>query len=159
MALSWPEFVDLRAGTATLDEIALDGGHQSVVTDGSPEEVKGRIATASFFNLLGATPILGRTFEPREDSSPAQVVVLGHDLWRRRYGGDPSVIGRTIRLDDRPFVVVGVIGPTFRYGERSQYWIPFGAVPDRLTRGDHGFRVTARLRSGVTIDDVQREGD
>jgi putative ABC transport system permease protein len=159
VALSWPEFVELRAGTATLDELALDGGHQAVITEGSPEEVKGRIVTASFFSLLGAAPILGRTLEPHEDTSAAHVVVLAHDLWRRRYGGDRSVVGRTIRLDDRPFVVVGVVGPTFRYGDRSQYWIPVGAVPDRLTRGDHGFRVTARLRSGVTIDDVQREAD
>jgi predicted permease len=159
VALSWPEYLDLRAATSTLEELALDGGHRAVLTEGAPEELSGRIVTASFFGLLGAAPVLGRTFEPREDAGAAQVVVLNHDLWRRKYGGDAAVIGRIIRLDDKPYEVVGVLDPGFRYGERADYWIPFGAVPDRLDRGDRGFRATARMRPGATIDDVQRDAE
>jgi putative ABC transport system permease protein len=155
--LSWPEYLDVRAQAHTLEAIALDGDHQAIYTDTVAEELHGAIVTSTFFPLLGAYPILGRTFEAREDYPDSRVVVLSHVLWRRLFGGDRSVIGRTIRLDDQQYVVIGVLAPQFRLNASVQYWIPFGAVPDRLDRGDHSFRAIARRRHGVGMDDVRRQ--
>jgi putative ABC transport system permease protein len=110
------------AGVAGLDvETATPAGGAG----GEPEELAVMLATANLFDLLGVPPALGRGFAPGEDGPdrPA-VAVLGHDLWQRRFAGDPGVLGREILLDGEPFTVIGVTGPAFRFAAHSSLGPP-----------------------------------
>lgn len=132
---------------ATFDRpLNLTGG-------GEPEQVLTRMTTANFFSLLGASAQLGRTYLPGEDA--ADVAVLSHRLWQRRFGGDPGVIGRAIDVDGQPLTVVGVMPADFRsVGMRPELWVPV-----ELDREWHGryLQVVGRLRPGVTLGQAQTE--
>lgn len=112
----------VRRNRATLASAA------STTTGGDPEEIPLMVTSANIFTLLGARPALGRAFAPTEagPGRPA-VVVLTHDLWQRRFGGDRSVIGRAIRLNGEPYTVIGVMGPDFRFVRHSSLGTPQGA--------------------------------
>jgi predicted permease len=96
------------------------------------ERVEGEIVSANYFDVLGVAPAMGRGFLPEEGRSgaAAAVVVVGHELWRARLGGDPAILGREVMLNGRPFVIIGVapagLGGTVR-GRRTELWIPLGA--------------------------------
>ena len=127
----------------------------------TPENVDGARVGADFFSLLGVTPALGRVFRPDEDApgSAGQVVVLSDGLWRRRFGSDPSVIGREIRLDGRPHTVIGVMPSTLDYTLwDEELWLPTGFTPERLAMHDeHFLLVLARLAPGATPEQGAQE--
>jgi predicted permease len=113
---SYPDFLDYQAGTRTLSGLAAYhplGAHLS--TGGASDRVRAALVSGSFFRVLGVTAALGRTFLPEEDGAPNAhpVVVLGHGLWQRRFGGDPGVVGRTVVLNAHPYTVVGVAARGF----------------------------------------------
>jgi putative ABC transport system permease protein len=116
-----------------------------------------------YFEILGVEPAIGRLFEESEDAPAApSVLVLNHTLWNNRFGGDPGVIGRVVRLDDEPFTVVGVLPDDFELasGERAfatlEPW-PAGNESAR-DRGNHqGLHVLARIRSGVSFEEARTE--
>jgi MacB-like periplasmic core domain len=88
-----------------------------------PQVIQGEFVTDNFFSVLGAKTVLGRTFAPEENRAPGQhpVVVIGHQFWQRHFGGDPKIVGQTVRINAKPFVVIGVTAPDFvGLGE----WIP-----------------------------------
>jgi hypothetical protein len=93
----------------------------SLTGDGRPEKVRGMRVTTDMFAMLGVPPLLGRALRPGADVDPADVhdVVLSHAFWKARFGGDPSVIGRTMILDGVSHVVVGVMPPSFRF---APFW-------------------------------------
>ncbi len=128
---------------------ALTGG-------GEPERVGGVPVTPNFFRVLGVTPALGRDFLPREEwRGQDDVVMLGDGLWRRRFGAEQSVVGRTISLDGRPRTVVGVLPPGFRFDDAAvDLWIPTGWTPQEMaaTRRPHFLRVVGRLKDGVSVE-------
>ncbi len=109
--LSAPEILDYRRLTRTLTAVAgWTTAQQSLTGDGEPVRVNAGLVTANTFAVLGAAPLLGRTITPAEDRpQAAPVAVLGYGLWQGRYGGDPSVVGRRIALDDVPVEIVGVM--------------------------------------------------
>jgi predicted permease len=134
----------------------------SITVDRQPEWVYGQIATANYFEVLGVKPIVGRTFLPDEDTKPGgnPVLVIGETYWRRRFGGDPSVIGRIVDLNRRAFTIVGVVPAEFRgtmVGLAFEFWAPLSMLDevgkwsaDSLNnRGARGFHSVARLRPGV----------
>jgi hypothetical protein len=94
------------------------------VGEGDPERLEGASVTAELFPLLGASPVLGRGFEPADDRDGAPgTVVLSHRLWRVRFGGDPAVLGRKMILDGAPYVVIGVMPREFLFPTREvQLW-------------------------------------
>ncbi len=107
----------------------------------------------NFFSLCGAKPYLGRTFLP-EESQPGNdgVTVLSAGLWERRFGADPSVIGRTIHLDGRPVIVVGVMPESFRFPLAADLWQPLAPDQDFWARRDlHNLAVLGKLKPGQTI--------
>ncbi|HET7348475.1 MAG TPA: ABC transporter permease [Acidobacteriaceae bacterium] len=125
-----------------------------------PEKVDAAMVSANFFSVLGVQPILGRTFVPSDDRREAQATaILSYSFWKRRYDGDPNVIGRTIRLDAQPYTIIGVmpaslifLGP-FSPG-KIQLWTPVThEAPAWLmsTLEDHEFVGVARLAPGVTL--------
>jgi putative ABC transport system permease protein len=107
---------------------------------------------------LQVPPILGRPLSPEEEAAGenARVVLLGHDLWQRRYGGDVAVLGRTVSVDDTPFTVVGVMPPRFNYPYGAELWIPDTFDPADAASGPN---VAARLRDGETLASTQQALD
>jgi putative ABC transport system permease protein len=128
------------------------GGAGLNLTGGNdPEQVQGIHVTADYFRLLGAPILLGRTFTPAEDSPHGgNVVVLSYGLWKRRFGGDPGILGRNIQLDGQPYLVVGVVGRGFYTEPAGDLWLPFQfdlASQDMA----HYFGVAARLKPGISL--------
>jgi putative ABC transport system permease protein len=134
--------------------------------DGEPEEVPGQMATTNLFSLLRVNPIKGRTFSP-DDGKPgeARVIVIGYDLWQRRLGGDPNIIGRKIILDNEPNEIIGVLPPDVGWyvqkgsmiSKAPEIWTPW-QVPDELRQRRGRFaRAVARLKPGVTFEQAQNE--
>ena len=111
------------------------------------------LVSGDFFSLLGVTPYLGRALRPDDFvAGSAPVVLLDHGLWLRRFGGDSSIVGRVLHLDDRSVEVVGVMPPGFELPARTSLWLPW--VPDESERADRFgtyIRVFGRLRDGVTL--------
>jgi predicted permease len=125
--------------------------------------VIGRRVTANFFSVLGVQPVAGRTFTAADDNIGQRVVVISHALWRRRYGGDPSIVGRTISMtgqnaavstDGVKYEVVGVAPESFVFLSRdNDYWVPMQFTPEEAAvRGNHFLSVVARLKPGVTLE-------
>jgi putative ABC transport system permease protein len=162
--ISYPNFLDWRARARAFEEMAIFNAFgQAVVADGSgrPEVVPSGTIEARLFNVLGVQPVAGRVFTPDEHKPGAErVVIVSHRLWQRRWGRDPSIVGRSINIGGAPATVVGVLPPTFGVSGRTDVWYPLGPFigPMQMDRGNHpGFRAYARLREGVGLEDAQRE--
>lgn len=143
-----------EVGATVPRELGLSG-------DGEPVNVPGESVSASLLRMLGATPLLGRTFEDDEDRRQAPVALLGHGLWTRRFASDPGMVGRTIRVDGVPHEVVGVLRPGFTtLFQRSDLYVPLGIHAGNLPRkGARYVATTARLRPGVSMDAALAEMD
>ncbi len=104
----------------------------SLTGDGQPEQLSGKKVTPNFFDVLGVQPVVGRPFTAEEDKAQSPVVVLGYNLWRRRFGGDESLIGRLILLNGVQTKVVGVMPKDFFFSDRknSDYWVPMAFTPE-----------------------------
>ena len=141
---------------------ATRGASASVTSDGPPEQILGRRVSRNFFEVLGVRPAIGRTFSEEEDRTSAAVVVISDGLWKRRYGGDRGILGRTILMSDNRYEVIGVMPPGFVFRDREiDYWSPIDLAPASLTdHGSHFLNVVARLAPGVSLaaasDDMHR---
>jgi len=153
--------------THALAELAMVQFGSFSLTDGvdEPERVRGFRTTASLLPMLGLAPALGRAFTPAEDFDdvPA-VVILSDGLWRRRYGADPAIVGRSIDVDGGKRVVVGVMGPraTLPSSGTSDYdmWLPMRMSPaERVTETSHSYTMIGRLADGVTLAQASAELD
>ncbi|HYL77729.1 MAG TPA: ABC transporter permease [Bryobacteraceae bacterium] len=128
-------------------------------TEGEPERYLGASTDRGFFDVLQVSPILGRVFT-EEEELPGQdgVIVLGYNLWRGRFGGDPKVIGQTFTLDGKPRMVIGVMPEGFQYPGQSAMWAPLGFDNQLRARRDlHRFRVIARLKDGVALEQARAD--
>jgi putative ABC transport system permease protein len=163
---SLPNYRDLKTRSRTLAEVALfDSGGKgyNLTSGGEPEQVSGLRVTASFFRVLGVSPLLGRVFtDDEEQTGPARVVVLSYGLWSRRYGADPTLVGRTIAMDGQAYTVVGVMPASFQFqfwsGER-QLWVPPGWTAGDQDRGSHSFICLGRMKPGVELAQTRSEVD
>src|SRR5581483_1783556 len=156
------DYEEWRATNHVFDDIALarPGRNFNLVGEsrdgGEPERLQGAPVTTNLFRVLDVAPYLGRTFTAG-DATPGheRVVILSYGLWQRRYGGDPAAVGRTISLGGDPYVVVGVMRPSFEFPDNEhQLWLPLVIDPKELTREEPAFnyRAVARLKPGVTIE-------
>jgi putative ABC transport system permease protein len=129
--------------------------------DGEPERLRGMSVSANFFSVLGAGATLGRTFKPEEEQAgQTRVVVLSDGFWRRRFGSDPSIVGRHITLNGEAHQVAGVMPHAFHVpGAPVDFWLPrqFDEALYRRLRRPHWFRVFARLAPGVSLDQAREE--
>jgi putative ABC transport system permease protein len=131
----------------------------SLTGDGQPEQLSGKKVTPNFFDVLGVQPVVGRPFTAEEDKSQSPVVVLSYNLWRRRFGGDESILGRSILLNGVQTKVVGVMPKDFFFSDRknSDYWVPMAFTPEQWARRQtHFLTVVARLKPGVTTQQAQK---
>ena len=164
--VSLPNYRDWKERSRVFDDLALldSAGRGYNLTGGSePEQVSGVRVTASFFTVLGVRPLLGRTFLPEEeDPGRDRVVVLSYGLWNRRYGAEPSLVGKTIPIDGQDRTVVGVMPPQFQFqawGGPRELWVPAG-----WTKGDregigNSFIAIGRLAPGVGLERARAEMD
>ncbi|MFL6289917.1 MAG: ABC transporter permease [Thermoanaerobaculia bacterium] len=129
----------------------------NLTSGGRPEQVQGAAVTAGFFGLLGAETQLGRAFLPEEDRpGGALSVVLSHGLWQRRFGGDPQILGRALRIDGRSYTVAGVMEPGFHFLEEAELWVPLALDPADLPP-QHELLVAGRLAKGVALDEARSQ--
>jgi putative ABC transport system permease protein len=171
-SISYLDYVDWRDQSKVFERVAVYTNQSvSTLTDGNEAtHVQGEAVSADLFQLLGIRPLLGRTFFPREDEPGNHVVILSHGLWQRRFGGDRSVIGKSITLDGQLFQVIGVMPPQFEF--------PISAVPPELwtslstlreskdgsqqmteQRDNNFFKCIARLKPNVSIEQAQANID
>jgi putative ABC transport system permease protein len=132
-------------------ERALGGGAE-------PDTVIGGAVSPGLFALFGGSPALGRTFTEAEDQANAKVAVLSHALWQRRFGGDVSVLGTTVLIDREPHEVIGVMPASFATAfTPTELWTPLNATEATLLSGTTFVQTFARLRDGVTVDQLHAE--
>jgi predicted permease len=165
--LSGPELADLRSRASTVAAFGAIWANTTALTgDGDPEQLRIGLVTDNFFAVLGADPRYGRTFRP-EDAAPGArpTILLGWALFERRYGADPTIVGRQILVNDRPTTVLGVMPKSFRLllppdasvPDDLQAWQPFSAGMTRGPRGQQYLRVIGRMRAGATLAEARTE--
>ena len=158
---SIPKFIIWREHTEVFDKIAAYDypGHAVNLTGGeNPEQVKALHVSADYFSLFGAPMEAGRTFSAGEDRPGGpRLIVISNGLWRRRFGGDRSIVGKAILLAGEPHVVVGVLGPGFSPPEPfAELWLPLQADPASTFQG-HDQRVAARLKPGIRLENAKTQ--
>jgi putative ABC transport system permease protein len=158
-AASPAKFQHYREQSGVVEDVSAFGFGIVNYTGGEfPEQLRSGQVSADFFRLFGAPVALGRTFSGEEDRpGGARVVVLSYNLWTRRFGGRPDVIGRTISLSGDPYTVIGVIGKRFdvqEFGSTPEVWLAFQLDPNSNDQG-HYFRAAGRLKTGVTLEQAK----
>src|SRR5215475_1223197 len=156
--LSWREANHVFSEVAAADEYrsaSLTGQHES-------ESLRSAAVSTNYFNVLGVSAQMGRTFVAGEDQSGQDhVVVLSHALWERRFGSDPSIVGHTVRLNRENYNVIGVMPASFRFiGFLPELWTPLVITPDDRTAAAHKDRplyLFGRMKPGVTIKQARSE--
>ena len=158
-----PNYLDWRARNHVFSAMAIFNTARRVIlpVDGAPAETfPAGTCEAAMFSLMGIVPAYGRVFVAEEEQPGPLVAIVTDDAWRRRFGGDPSIVGQAVRMDDDLVTIVGVLPPRVRPFE-ADVWFPHRAKQlnaMQLDRANHpGFGVVARLRAGVSAEQAQRE--
>ncbi len=164
--LSEAEYLDYQRMTRLFEDVASWGENGEVALTGNqgPESVAAVQMTANMLSVLGMAPAVGRSFTPEEDiPNGAPVVMLGYDLWQRRFGGDPSIVHRSIQVDGQSVTVLGVMPRGFRFPlefqsrSTAQLIQPIQTNRSAPVRGSHGQYGIARLKPGVTAEQATGE--
>ena len=160
--MSYLDFEDYRRATRTFSGLAAFSGSVMNVSDEgrTPERFQGPFISAPAFKLIGQQPQLGRDFLPEDDrpGAPA-VVILGNGIWKNRYGGDPSIVGRSIKINDIVSTVIGVMPEGFKFPNNADLWLPLAHMP-RLAeqkRDNRNVEAFGKLANGVTREQAQSE--
>jgi putative ABC transport system permease protein len=158
-AASPAKFQHWREQTAIVSDVsAYTSNVVNLTAGGFPEQLRAARVSAGYFRLFGAEVYRGRTFTADEDRPGGErVVVLSYALWTRRFGSNPRIIGKPISIGGDPYVVVGIIGPTFDmsdFGPPPDVWVPFQLNPQTTDQG-HYFQAAGRLVPGVTLEQAQ----
>jgi putative ABC transport system permease protein len=154
-------FLDWKAQSTAFEElVALEWWDVNLTGEGDPERLQGTFASPRFFETLGVEAHLGRTLAADSDSSGARTVVLSYQLFSRRFGSDPSVVGKSVRLNGEPFEVVGVAREGFDYPYGSELWAPLWLDAETAALRDaHYLDVIGKLEPGGRVEDARAEMD
>ena len=165
--VSEAELLDYRQARTLRDVGAWDTTQANLTgSNAEPERVGAARVTPNVFAALGTSPLLGRTFTPDEEVEGRDtVVVLGHGLWQRRFGGDPGVLQRKVLVDGRALTIVGVMPRGFQlptdygedFAEPTELWTPLPINPSTAERGNHGLYAVGRLAPGATLAQANEE--
>lgn len=141
---AWSRLNDVFESTAAVTHFG------AVIDNREPLRVSGRRATSSLFEVLGARALAGRVLLPEDDRPGTRVVVLAFGLWQNGFGGDPGVVGRTISINNEPYLVVGVLPETFQFFEPYVgLWVPAGFTGEELRDTSYHLTMVGRTRPGV----------
>jgi len=158
---STPDFRSWQESSRTISRwAALNGADSNLTGDGGePEHVTGLGVTGHFWELLGLRPVAGRAIAPEDDApGHAPVAMISEGLWRRRFGGDPSVVGRAIDVNLVPHVIVGIAPQDVGFASNVDLWLPLAPDPEAdENRGDRRIVVIGRLAPGVTLQQAQAD--
>ncbi len=167
---SYPNYVDVRDRNLSLTGLAAyNFAPFNLSTGAETERAWGKIASGNYFSVLGVEPALGRTFLPEEDRTPGAqpVVIISHGLWQRRFGGDPTLIGRSITLNGHTFTIIGVAAERFRgteVGMVPDLYVPMMMQRQAMNgddwlahRGIGWLRIIGRLKHGVSVEQARAE--
>ena len=159
-SVSLANFLDWRTSAGTMTHLSATGWWDANLVDREdPERLPGFFVSSDFFDALGIRPALGRGFV-RDDETFGRhrVVVIGDGLWKRRFDGDPAIVGRTVIVDGEPHQVVGVAPPRFAFPDGAQIWAPISFDPKQPPRRENrSLTVIGRLKDGRTLEDAQAE--
>jgi putative ABC transport system permease protein len=157
LAVAFPDYLDWRAQSRSFEQVAAWGSERFLITGaGEPEQVDGGIVSDNFLATIGLKPALGRGFVDGE----TQAVLLGDALWRRKFQGDPAIVGRNIRMNGASFLVVGILPGPQILPKDVDLLTPFGTLIsdfDRTERLHHVVQVVGRLKAGVTLEQASAE--
>jgi len=168
LQLSPANYHDWRLAATSFERVgAYTTVSKNFVGNGEPERLEGAFVTADLFPALGVSAALGRTYSAGQDfrilpngtDGEDAILVLGDPLWRRAFGADTEIIGRTVVLSERPFTVIGVMPPAFSFPTRkAEFWIPYAVTPgDYADRGNNYLYGIGRLKPGVTLSSARIE--
>lgn len=160
-------FADWKSQSRSFEDMTIFNGQTFMLgTDGPPERMRSARVAANFWPLLGAQPLLGRVFTPEEEQRGERVAVLSFELWQERFGGGKEALGSHLIMDDRSYLVIGVMPPDFHFPfPDSKVWEPITAHPywttrdRRSPRSDSIWLVLGRLKNGVTWTRAQDDMD
>ncbi|HEX4229340.1 MAG TPA: ABC transporter permease [Bryobacteraceae bacterium] len=157
------KFAHWSQQTGSFEDVSAFGGGVVNWTGGAfPEQLRSERVSSAYFRLFGVPIIKGRAFNAQEDTSgAAPVVLIGEGLWKRRFGGDPNIIGRDMVLGGEPHVITGIVGSRFDFqdfGPAPEVWIPFQLDPNSRDQG-HYFQAAGRLKDGVTLEQAKARLD
>src|SRR5687768_6560405 len=161
-SISPANFIDWEEQNQVFEHVAIfRTGRQTLTGHGEPDSVLTMRASAAFLPILGISPTLGRGFTKDDDRAGGPpTAILSDAFFRTRFGGDPSIIGRTITLDRVPHTVIGVLPPWSSFAARQQVWVPLAwTAKDRAIRNNHNLSAIAKLKSGVDVTRAQADMD
>ena len=161
-SVSYPDFLDWQREVRSFTGMAAYRGNDFNFTgSGQPEHLRGSLVSATLLPVLGVNPLLGRNFLPQEDQQGSSgVVMLTYGLWKKRFGGDPNILGKTMTLNAKNYTVIAVLPSDFRFRGQAELYVPLGQwdfVGLRDRENHPGLDVVARLRPGVTLAAAQAE--
>lgn len=155
-------FLDFQKQNTSFEKLAAVNGtaFNLVAGEAEPERLRGVRVSAGLFEMLGVTPLQGRTFMDEEDQPGHQnVVLLSSSLWKRRFGGDPNIVGQSITLSASSYTIIGIMPPTFQFPDRdTDVWAPIAFTAQQAQQhGSHYLSVFGRLKPDVTRDQADTE--
>ena len=157
---SYPDYLFVQSKARSFQSLAAFSDQDVDVSDKNamPTQIRGGLLTFNAFSVIGQKPILGRDFLP-EDALPGAlpVVILAHSLWQNRYNQDPSILGRTIRVNDIPAVVIGIMPPGIRFPRANEIWMPLVPSGNWQRREFRGLTMFGRLVPGATLPSARAE--
>ena len=159
------DFLDFRSQNKTFEQFAASGslpGSGNLTGSGEPERLTVSLVTGNYFDAFGVRPALGRGFSlQNEKPGQDQVIVLSHAFWQKRFGGDPSIVNKTIVLDGKACEVIGVMPADVVLPQPADLWVPmnFDVDPGMKQRKAHFLRPIGRLKQGVTLAQAQADTD
>ena len=160
--ISTLNFLDWQRDNTVFDFMSAQTGDTVTLTGGSePVQIRGGLVSAGYFKVFGAEPALGRTFLPGEDQlGKHQVAVISHSVWVTQFGADPTIVNRTVLLNNEPHTIVGVLPATSAFDRAPvQLWRPLAFKPSNMTRDFHWMVSFARLKDGVTLTQARANMD
>ena len=158
--VSYQDFKDLRDANSTIEALAAFTTRSLTIADGAgdPERYLGATVSWTLFGITGDRPVIGRDFNSVDDlPGAAPVVMLSDDVWRTRYASDPSVVGRSIKVNGIPHTVIGVMPPKFAFPENHRLWVTLARYGEPTRRDERSLQIFARLKRGVSIDQARAD--
>ena len=157
--VSGPDYHDWHDQSTAFSAMAYyDNEETSVMIGSSAEYAAVALVSPEFFQVFSMEPAVGRLFSGEESKAGgAPAAVISHSYWLNRFGGNPRVLGQTVRMLDKNFPIVGVLSPGFRFPDKTDIWVPASTFPESVERSAHNYLVVGKLKPHVTLEQAQSQ--